>query len=261
VLTEQERALEAETRAKYSGGYYQPQTISRAAHERGEDYSSRMLALKLDLIHEFCRGDVLVDLCCSTATQLTELADGRRLAVGVDFSMPFLTYGRAQARTANRQNVQGVCANARALPFKSGAIGGLYALSSLYYIPRVDEVVAEIGRVLRPGGACVLDMGNATSLNNIVCRAYPELAAPCHVTVRHMRAMIRAAGLRIVVHRAFQILPMWGDRPKWLAWCLSPRWVRLLATRRGGRMLDEWISSLPVVRHFAFRHVFVCEKV
>jgi len=28
----------------------------------------------------------------------------------------------------------------------------------------------------------------------------------------------------------------------------------------GGKILDEWISNLPVFKQFAFRHIFVCEK-
>jgi hypothetical protein len=53
---------------------------------------------------------------------------------------------------------------------------------------------------------------------------------------------------------------MWGDRPWWLKPLLHPVWTRLLAIRIKGRMLDEWISSLPLLRRFAFRHVLLCEK-
>ena len=254
------REIEAATHAKFSGTVYQPERISLSAASRGEDYSSRTLALKVALIRRYCTGPVLVDVCCSTGMQLAELASGHRLAVGVDFSLPFLQYGRQHARDSGEWSGAGVCANVRALPFGDRTVDGAYSLSSLYYIPAVAEVIAEVGRVLKPGGRCVLDMGNVHSLNNIVCRAYPDLAELCPVSLADMLAMIDAAGLTILEHRSFQILPMWGDRPAKLKRLLSPKLVRLMARRLGGRTLDEWVSSLPVLRRYAFRQVFVCER-
>lgn len=254
-MTKTAREIEAETRAKYSGSVYQPETISVMPISRPADYSSKMLALKLALIREYCKGDPLLDVCCSTGLQLQSLAPGRRTPIGVDFSIPFLEHAASSA-----VGVRVVCGNARALPFRSGVIGSAYSLSSLYHIPNVGEVIAEIGRVLRPGGRCLLDMGNEASLNNIVCRAYPELAAPCHVPVSDMIRMIDAAGLKILIHRTFQLLPMWGDRPARMKWLMSPRLTRFMSQTWGGRMLDEWVSSLPWVRNYAFRHVFVCER-
>ncbi len=250
------REIEAATRRKYSGAVYQPETISKSVVHNPSDYSARMLALKFELIRQYCLGDPLLDVCCSTGVHLEALSGGRRLAAGVDFSFPFLAHARQRRGGA----MVLVCANARALPFRSASIGSAYALSSLYHIPDAGEVIAEISRVLRPGGRCVLDMGNSTSLNTIVCRAYPELAEPCHMPVETMRRMILGAGLRVLVHRRFQILPMWGDRPARLGWLLSPRLARVMTTMVAGKMLDEWISSLPGLRQFAFRHVLVCEK-
>lgn len=248
--------IETATRAKYSGAVYQPETISVMPAARPADYSSRMQALKLDLIREHCQGDSLLDVCCSTGLQLASLAPGRRLAVGVDFSVPFLVH----ASKTHGDAIQVVCGNARALPLATGSVAGAYSLASLYHIPDVGEVIAEIGRVLRPRGRCVLDMGNEDSLNNIVCRAYPELAAPCHVPVAAMIRMIHDAGMRVLLHRTFQILPMWGDRPARLKWLMAPALIRFMAREVGGRMVDEWVSSLPILRRYAFRHVLVCEK-
>jgi ubiquinone/menaquinone biosynthesis C-methylase UbiE len=248
--------VEAATRSKYSGAVYQPATISQAPSAQRRDYSSRMLSLKMELIRQYCTGAVLVDVCCSTGLQLAALAPGRQLALGIDFSMPFL----AHAMRVHQGAIRVVAGNARALPIASGAADAAYSLSSLYHIPNVGDVISEIGRILRPGGRCLLDMGNSRSLNTVVCRAYPELAAPCHVPVADMMEMMRAARLTVLVRRSFQILPMWGDRPASLKWLMAPALIRLLTNEIAGRMIDEWVSSLPVVRGFAFRQVFVCEK-
>jgi ubiquinone/menaquinone biosynthesis C-methylase UbiE len=60
----------------------------------------------------------------------------------------------------------------------------VYCFSSLYYIPKVGEVIHEVSRVLTFRGKCVVDFGNLYSLNTIVCNAYPDLAHPCHISVR-----------------------------------------------------------------------------
>jgi hypothetical protein len=75
-----------------------------------------------------------------------------------------------------------------------------------------------------------------------------------------MKNYIRQAGLVIADHRAFQILPMWSDRPKWLKPLLWPGWAHLMQKKIGPKMLDEWISNLPGLKLLAFRHIFVCEK-
>jgi SAM-dependent methyltransferase len=249
--------IEAEQQAKYRGAVYQPETISVRPSAQPTEYSPRMLALKLDLIREYCQGDSLLDVGCSTGLQLASLAPGRRLAVGVDFSFPFLAHA---SKAPHGDSIRLVCGNARALPLATGSVAGAYSLASLYTIPDVGEVIAEIGRVLRPGGRCVLDMGNENSLNNIVVRAYPELAAPCHVPVASMIRMIRDSGMRVLVHRVFQILPMWGDRPARLKWLMAPAVIKFMTREVGGRMIDEWVSSLPILRRYAFRHVIVCER-
>lgn len=68
-------------------------------------------------------------------------------------------------------------------------------------------------------------------------------------------------GLKIVEHRAFQLLPLWAGKPRWLWPLLHPVWKRLMSKRLAGRMLDEWISGKPLFRRFAFRQLLVCEKI
>jgi hypothetical protein len=110
-----------------------------------------------------------------------------------------------------------------------------------------------------------LDLGNLYSLNVIAVRSYhKELgwAQQFPISVPEMKRLIRNAGLEIVEHRAFQILPLWGaDRPRWLKFALLPAWTELLKRKIAGRMIDEWISSVPFIKLLAFRHLIVCKKL
>jgi ubiquinone/menaquinone biosynthesis C-methylase UbiE len=254
------QSIEFENRRKYSGDAYDARTICARLENDAKDYSSRMLQLKIDMVKRQCPGNVLVDLCCGAGGSLQATAGNRTVAIGLDFSEPFLQHAEHNRPARGDRSVSFACANARAVPLASGSVDALYSLSSLYHVPALGEVFAEIARILRPAGRCVLDLGVRPSLNTVVCSYYPELAVSCHVTVDEILASCRASGLTIVEHRCFQILPMWGDRPWWLKPLLHPVWTRLLAIRVKGRMLDEWISSLPVLRRFAFRHVLLCEK-
>ncbi len=75
-----------------------------------------------------------------------------------------------------------------------------------------------------------------------------------------MKRLLQAANLSIVDHRAFQILPLWGNRPKWLRPLLHPLWKRTLQKQVRGKMVDQWISNLPMMKNLAFRHIIVCRK-
>ncbi len=77
-------------------------------------------------------------------------------------------------------------------------------------------VFRELARTLKPGARAVLDLGNARSLNAYSVRHYPDLAKQYFHTARRAAPHDREAGLVIVEHRAFQILPLWADRPGWL---------------------------------------------
>jgi len=255
------------TRAAYEAGeQYRVETICSTPTIEGTGYADRLLARKLELLRRHAprgaagRGARTVDLCCGTGGHLFARAAEIEQGIGVDFSRPFLAAGRAEALRRGTPHLRFVLGNARRLPLASASVDTLYSFSALYQVPGLADVVAETARVLRPGGVCVLDLGNARSLNAIAVRHYPELPRSFLHPVGELRALCIRSGLEIVEHRAFQILPLWAGRPRWMAPLLHPAWQRVLGARIAGRMLDEWIASLPGVRAFAFRHVLVCRR-
>lgn len=116
-------------------------------------------------------------------------------------------------------------------------------------------------RIGARGGVAILEFGLLYSLNTLVCKAYPELATPYHVPLRTIHKMLAYAGLTVEEDRGLQLLPLWGDRPRWLGPFLFPFWKRLLARDVRGHMLDEFVSGLWPLRNFAFRHIIVSRKL
>ncbi len=157
--------IEQETRIKYSGSAYSKDTISHVASENSGDYFDILAAVRMNLVRQHVGQVKVLDLCCATGDHLFSFASQVLQGVGLDFSHPFVEKANETKNSAGFANVEFVEANARGLPFGDGYFNMIYCFSSLYYIPRVGEVINEIARVLRPGGACVLDMGNLYSLS------------------------------------------------------------------------------------------------
>jgi SAM-dependent methyltransferase len=236
---------------------YKRETISLKPGA-GSDYADRLLTVRLDMVRQYSSGGRLVDLCCGSGEHLFALDGLAAEYVGIDFSENFIAHAKADPRCG--AGIRFLVGDARAMPIEDASVDLLFSFSSLYVIPQVEEVFADIMRVLKPGSRCILDLGNSRSLNQIVVRAYPEIPPTSMQPIGLMRDKLSAAGLRIIEHRRFQILPLWADKPCWLSPLLHPRWKEIMKTWVGGRLLDERLSSLPLLRHFAFRHIIVCEK-
>ena len=248
-------------RAYQDGKLYKPSTICIEAERDAAEYTRRLLWEKMEMVRlHLKRSELLVDLCCATGTHLLELAGHVDRALGLDFSEPFIEKAKQEAETAGLDHIDFELGDAKDLPLADGSVGTLYSFSSLYVIPGVEEVVSEIARVLQPGGRCILDMGNARSLNSFCVRHYTEWPPSFPMPVHKIRSMLARHELTIIEHRAFQLLPLWADRPGWLWPLLHPAWTSLMAKRIGERMLDERLSNLPGLKNVAFRHMIVAER-
>ncbi len=245
-------------RAFQKGEQYSPETISQPVSDAPEGYLAILARTKLDTVAHHYRGGLAVDICCGTGAHLTWLAGGIERGIGVDFSTRFVDVARRENN--HLSNLDFTVGDATALPLADGVAGLVFCLSAFYCLPFPEKAVAEFARVLVPGGRCIIDAGIRPSLNAIAANAHPDLPPIQCVTVGELHRMVRHEGLHPIEERVFQILPLWTDRPKWMGPLLHPAWRRLLERQVGGRMLDEWVSGLPLVRRFAFRHLLVCEK-
>ena len=259
--SEAHRAVGERIRDAYeSGKVYKVDSISFQPNIDAQSYVERLVGDKISTIRRHVQRGPLVDLCCGNGEHLFALADLEVESLGIDFSRPFVQHAREKAESLGLNHVRFEVGDARAIPLADGSVSTLYSLSALYVIPGLDDVMAEIGRILRPGGRCILDLGNSRSLNSVCVGAYPELPPSFHVTVAEMERLCHVNGLRILEHRRFQLLPLWAGKPRWMWPLLHPAWKTVMSRRIRGRMLDEWLCSLPVLRAFAFRHLLVCEK-
>lgn len=226
-------------------------------------YDREMIEVRLALLQRYGAGKVVVDLCCGTGSYLRQERGQFSRAVGIDFSATMLDIFKQKLGGRIPKNIALLECDARQVALRSESADLVFSFTSLYHVPQVEKAVAEIGRVLKPGGFAILELGNLWSLNTYVCGVAHRrqgVAKGFHIPYPSMSRMIQDAHLTILEHRIFQILPMWGGGAFWLKPLINWRWKWLLGIKIRGRMLDEWLSSIWPLRFLAFRHLFVCQK-
>lgn len=97
-------------------------------------------------------GERILDLGCGNG-ELTEkiVALGARMT-GVDASAEM-------AAAACARGVNATVGNAEALPLADGEFDGVFSNAALHWVRNQDAMMAEVHRVLRPGGRFVAEMG------------------------------------------------------------------------------------------------------
>lgn len=96
----------------------------------------------------------VLDLACGSGIYSRPFA--RRMKsgrlVGLDISRPMLERARRESRREGLGNLDLVRGSALALPFRSGAFEVVNCCAALHLLPDPEQALAEIGRVLAPGG-------------------------------------------------------------------------------------------------------------
>jgi ubiquinone/menaquinone biosynthesis C-methylase UbiE len=228
-------------------------------------YDRKMIEVRFGYLERFAPGRRVVDLCCGSGSYLFPFVPRCAHAYGIDYSRQMLDGFRVRYPEGLPANLDLLLEDARALSLPAASVDFVCSFASLYTVPDVDRVVAEVGRILAPGGHAVLEFGNRRSLNALVMDAnYRDagLAQPFNLSIAAIRDMVEASRLEIVEWRSFQLLPMYGApaRLRWLLPLLHPWFKGPLSADVGGRMLDERLSSSWPLRHLAFRQVVVARK-
>jgi ubiquinone/menaquinone biosynthesis C-methylase UbiE len=151
----------------------------------------------------------LLDVGCGTAVLLRFLRAWRvepERYAGVDPSLGMLRM--AAGRTGGV-----VGGAAEALPFRDGAFDTVVSASAFHYWTDPRAGLAEVRRVLAPGGRLLVMDWSRDFLSMRVMDAWVRMTG--HALVRtyaegEVRGMLEAAGLRVARARRRKIGPVWG---------------------------------------------------
>ena len=142
-------------------------------------------------------GRPVLDMPVGTAYFTTAIASAHAgLVAGVDIATGMVRAAAAAARRAGTPNLAPVQADAHALPFRDGSFGAAVCSNGLQVIPGARGAVAELARVLAPGGVLFV-----TVVGVPVGAALPRRASHRFPAVlsgrRDLVALLEGAGLRV----------------------------------------------------------------
>jgi SAM-dependent methyltransferase len=106
----------------------------------------------------WCRDKDVLDLACGVGYGTAYLAGVARRVVGVDVSEDAIDYARGRY---DAPNVEYAVADAAALPFEAASFDTVCSFETLEHLPDRNAYLAEVVRVLRPGGAYLVSTPNA----------------------------------------------------------------------------------------------------
>jgi len=196
-------------------------------NERHRGYHKLIDELELDLVRRYGAGKDVFEAGCGTGLLLREAAGVARSAVGLDLSRGMLAPARARGLTV----VQGSLTD---VPLPSESFDLVYSMKVLAHVPPIERAVAELARLVRPGGHLLLEFYNPFSLRFLAKwlggpgRIHGDGTDESHVFTRFDR-LSRArgylpSGMRVVEVRGVRVLTpsshvfAWPPLGKLFAW-------------------------------------------
>jgi ubiquinone/menaquinone biosynthesis C-methylase UbiE len=128
---------------------------------QANEYKQQVMALTYRRLLGDLRGKRVLDVGCGTGRGVVDFAREAAFAVGADASHDMLSF--AARKAADGRPCGFSVAYAQELPFKSGSFDVVTSLNflHLFSLDTQRAMIAEMKRVLRPGGILVLEFDNA----------------------------------------------------------------------------------------------------
>ena len=157
--------------------------------------------------------DRVLDVACGAGALVVEIAPRVERAVGADLSEGMLELARSRLRAAGDPgqlgNVEFVQAPSDALPFEDASFTALVCTTALHHFPDPQASIAEMARVLAPGGRLVIGDMARDALTTKIADPLMRRFEKGHVGLQRKRdieAMVTRAGLRVTRSRHAWVL-------------------------------------------------------
>jgi SAM-dependent methyltransferase len=143
-------------------GYYDRFSESYE-RERHHGYHRLVDELELELVRRFGTGRDVLEAGCGTGLLLREATGFARSAVGLDLS-------RGMLGTARGRGLRVLQGSLTDVPLPTASVDLVYSMKVLPHVHPIREAVAEMARVVRPGGHLLLEFYNPWSLRYLAKR-------------------------------------------------------------------------------------------
>jgi ubiquinone/menaquinone biosynthesis C-methylase UbiE len=160
-----------------------------AARWLREVQTQALAALALD--HD----DVLLDVGCGTGAAVRDAAPNVSRAVGFDLSPGMIAQAEERARAGGIGNVEFRVGDVSGrLPFEDGAFNALVCTTAFHHFPKPPDTIAEMSRVLAPGGRLVIADSNRRHPAVFVLDLTLRVAQPRHAGFRSPAQLMHELG-------------------------------------------------------------------
>ena len=184
-----------------------------------------------ELVRRVGEGKRVLEVGCGTGLVLERIAKFASEAKGIDLSPGMLAH--AKARKLDVQE-----ADCTRLPFEDASFDVACSFKVLAHVPDFDAAMAEMVRVVRPGGHLVVDIYNRTSIRYLIKRmfgprktsaVFDEAAISTRfwnleealTHVPDSTRLVDVAGIRVLTpHPAVNRLPLVGAMSRAMEWKL-----------------------------------------
>lgn len=122
--------------------------------------------LEASYVARFGSGRDVLEVGCGTGLVLSRIASFARAAKGVDLSPGML-------ELAKQRGLDVVEGSATALPFPADSFDVTCSFKVLAHVPGIEQALAEMARVTRPGGVILAEFYNPNSLRGVLRRLGP----------------------------------------------------------------------------------------
>jgi ubiquinone/menaquinone biosynthesis C-methylase UbiE len=223
--------------------------VTSAGHAAGEDLD-RLLAWGAAR-----RPDRVLDLATGGGHTALLFAGIARRVVAVDLTEPMLRAAREHVRARDGAHVELVAADASDLPFGDGAFDVVTCRTAAHHFADVGAAVRQIQRVLRPGGALLLQdiLGHDDAAASAFILEVERRRDPSHVRsyrAAEWKAFLRAAGLTVMEDAVIWKIREWDD---WTG--------RMRMTSEARHELEAFVRAAPEGCRAAFDFKLSGERV
>jgi len=137
--------------------------------ERHLPYHRMLDDLEVELVERYGRGKHVLEVGCGTGLILDRVRGFARSAAGIDLSAGML-------QRATDRGLAVAQASATHLPFADASVDVAYSFKVLAHIPPIAQTLAEMARVVRPGGWVLAEFYNTRSIRRLVKALKPPTA-------------------------------------------------------------------------------------
>lgn len=217
--------------------------------ERHHGYHAMLDDIQLQILRPLATDRDVLEVGCGTGLLMQGLSGTARRLAGVDLSPGML-------RPARERGFDVIEGSAEALPVADDSFDLVFSFKVLAHVPDIKRALAEMLRVLRPGGYMVADFYNRLSLRHAVKR----LTAPGRISAERTEAEVYTRW--DTPRQAASHLPHGLTVESWKGVRVFTPTAKALTIPLLGsalRKAEHWAADSPLARFGGFL-VAVCRK-